>query len=171
MTESAMGFHRKIVYERASWPAITGKQARLIYMGRLWVAAGDLPCEFFLGARIRRPPPELLIVLGSSREDLEDKFESCQLIAHITNREGVPNEETARILISFCVDICAAIGARCGQKRGGSGKNLFRVAVAAATWRPCPRDSESSAGMFSRRDRRDKLKDGLALLKRYLYYL
>jgi membrane protein implicated in regulation of membrane protease activity len=40
------------------------------------------------------PPPELLIVLGSSREDLEDKFESCQLVGHITNREGVPNEET-----------------------------------------------------------------------------
>ena len=42
------------------------------------------------------PPPELLIVLGSSREDLEDKFESCQLVGHITNREGVPNEETTR---------------------------------------------------------------------------
>ena len=42
------------------------------------------------------PPPELLIVLGSSREDLEDKFESCQLVGHITNREGVHNEETTR---------------------------------------------------------------------------
>ena len=42
------------------------------------------------------PPPELLIVLGSSREDLEDKFESCQLVGHITNREGVSNEETMR---------------------------------------------------------------------------
>lgn len=42
------------------------------------------------------PPPELLIVLGSSREDLENKFESCQLVGHITNREGVPNEETMR---------------------------------------------------------------------------
>jgi hypothetical protein len=40
------------------------------------------------------PPPELLIVLGSSREDLEDKFESCELVGHITNRDGVPNEET-----------------------------------------------------------------------------
>jgi hypothetical protein len=42
------------------------------------------------------PPPELLIVLGSSREDLENKFEWCQLVGHITNREGVPNEETMR---------------------------------------------------------------------------
>ena len=42
------------------------------------------------------PPPELLIVLGSSREDLEGKFDSCELAGHITNREGVPNEETTR---------------------------------------------------------------------------
>ena len=42
------------------------------------------------------PPPEVLIVLGSSREDLKDKFDSCELVGHITNREGVPNEETTR---------------------------------------------------------------------------
>jgi hypothetical protein len=42
------------------------------------------------------PPPELLIVLGSSHEDLEGKFDSCELVGHITNREGVPNEETTR---------------------------------------------------------------------------
>ena len=42
------------------------------------------------------PPPEVLIVLGSSREDLEDKFDSCELVGHITNREGVSNEETSR---------------------------------------------------------------------------
>ena len=40
------------------------------------------------------PPPEILIVLGSSAEDLAGVFESCQLVGHITNREGVPNEET-----------------------------------------------------------------------------
>ncbi|HEX5491560.1 MAG TPA: glycosyltransferase family 39 protein [Candidatus Udaeobacter sp.] len=42
------------------------------------------------------PPPELLIVLGSSHEDLEGKFDSCELVGHITNAEGVPNEETTR---------------------------------------------------------------------------
>jgi hypothetical protein len=40
------------------------------------------------------PPPEILIVLGSSAEDLDGVFESCQLVGHITNREGVANEET-----------------------------------------------------------------------------
>jgi len=40
------------------------------------------------------PPPEILIVLGSSAEELAGVFESCQLVGHITNREGVPNEET-----------------------------------------------------------------------------
>ncbi|PZR73374.1 MAG: hypothetical protein DLM52_11210 [Chthoniobacterales bacterium] len=40
------------------------------------------------------PPPEILIVLGSSVEDLGDKFDSCELAGHITNRQGVANEET-----------------------------------------------------------------------------
>ena len=40
------------------------------------------------------PPPEILIVLGASREDLEPRFESCELVGHITNREGIANEET-----------------------------------------------------------------------------
>src|SRR5262249_31796926 len=40
------------------------------------------------------PPPELLIVLGSSAKDLEGKFDSVELIGHISNRENVPNEET-----------------------------------------------------------------------------
>jgi 4-amino-4-deoxy-L-arabinose transferase-like glycosyltransferase len=41
------------------------------------------------------PPPELLIVLGSSARDLEGEFDSCELVGHITNREGVANEETS----------------------------------------------------------------------------
>jgi 4-amino-4-deoxy-L-arabinose transferase-like glycosyltransferase len=41
-------------------------------------------------------PPEILIVLGASAEDLDGLFESCQLVGHITNREGVANEETTR---------------------------------------------------------------------------
>jgi len=40
------------------------------------------------------PPPELLIVLGSSAKKLEARFDSVQLVGHITNREGVANEET-----------------------------------------------------------------------------
>ncbi len=40
------------------------------------------------------PSPEILIVLGSSAEDLDGLFESCLLVGHITNRQGVANEET-----------------------------------------------------------------------------
>ncbi len=40
------------------------------------------------------PPPEVLIVLGVPRGKLESQFESCQLIGHVTNVDGVPNEET-----------------------------------------------------------------------------
>jgi hypothetical protein len=54
------------------------------------------PVNSFWERGYGEPPPELLIVLGSSREDLEGKFDSCELVGHITNREGVPNEETIR---------------------------------------------------------------------------
>ncbi len=40
------------------------------------------------------PPPEVLIVLGASAKRLEGRFDSCELVGHITNREGVANEET-----------------------------------------------------------------------------
>ena len=40
------------------------------------------------------PPPELLIVLGSSAKKLEGRFDSVELVGHTTNREGVANEET-----------------------------------------------------------------------------
>lgn len=40
------------------------------------------------------PPPETLIVVGFSREFGERLFESCELAGHITNRDGVANEET-----------------------------------------------------------------------------
>ena len=40
------------------------------------------------------PPPELLIVLGSSAKKLEGNFYSVELVGHTTNREGVANEET-----------------------------------------------------------------------------
>ena len=40
------------------------------------------------------PPPETLIVIGLSRQYLEDKFAACELVAHTWNRYGVLNEET-----------------------------------------------------------------------------
>ncbi len=40
------------------------------------------------------PPPEVLIVLGFARESLERKFESVELAGHLTNGDGVLNEET-----------------------------------------------------------------------------
>jgi hypothetical protein len=58
------------------------------------------PVNSFWERGYGEPPPELLIVLGFSREDLEGKFDSCELVGRITNREGVPNEETTR-----CPDI------------------------------------------------------------------
>lgn len=41
------------------------------------------------------PAPELLIVLGTTAKDLAGDFDSVQLIGHVTNREGVANEETS----------------------------------------------------------------------------
>ena len=41
------------------------------------------------------PPPEILIVLGLSREFGEQSFESCELVGHITNKYGVANEESS----------------------------------------------------------------------------
>jgi Dolichyl-phosphate-mannose-protein mannosyltransferase len=52
------------------------------------------PTNSFWERGYGNPPPEVLIVLGSSAEDLAGKFDSCQLVGHITNREGVANEET-----------------------------------------------------------------------------
>ncbi|HUA84285.1 MAG TPA: glycosyltransferase family 39 protein [Bryobacteraceae bacterium] len=40
------------------------------------------------------PPPEVLIVAGLSRGYLEQRFESCEWAAHVSNRFGVVNEET-----------------------------------------------------------------------------
>ena len=54
------------------------------------------PVNSFWERGYGEPPPELLIVLGFSREDLEGKFDSCELVGHVTNREDVPNEETMR---------------------------------------------------------------------------
>jgi hypothetical protein len=52
------------------------------------------PTNSFWERGCGNPPPEILIVLGSSAEDLAGKFDSCQLVGHITNRAGVANEET-----------------------------------------------------------------------------
>lgn len=42
------------------------------------------------------PPPQTVIVVGGSREGLEERFASVELAGHITNRYGVENEETTR---------------------------------------------------------------------------
>jgi len=42
------------------------------------------------------PPPEVVIVLGTSRESVEKKFAACQLMAHSWNRFRVQNEETVQ---------------------------------------------------------------------------
>jgi len=39
-------------------------------------------------------PPEILIVIGLSREFAEHSFESCALVGQITNKYGVANEES-----------------------------------------------------------------------------
>jgi hypothetical protein len=41
-----------------------------------------------------KPPPSVLIVLGSSREDAEDLFTACRLAGHNGNSLGVENEES-----------------------------------------------------------------------------
>ncbi|MCA1658076.1 MAG: hypothetical protein LC627_02130, partial [Verrucomicrobiaceae bacterium] len=42
------------------------------------------------------PPPEVLIVLGHSREFVERHFESCETVGRVSNRHGVANEESTR---------------------------------------------------------------------------
>ncbi len=41
------------------------------------------------------PPPQTLIVLGLSRSYAQEIFSSCELAGHISNRDGVKNEETS----------------------------------------------------------------------------
>jgi hypothetical protein len=40
------------------------------------------------------PPPQILIVVGMSRQFLDENFTSCQLVAHTWNSFGIVNEET-----------------------------------------------------------------------------
>jgi hypothetical protein len=40
------------------------------------------------------PPPDVLIVVGYSREFLEQEFASCVVAGHVHNRLNIPNEET-----------------------------------------------------------------------------
>lgn len=42
------------------------------------------------------PPPSTLIIVGSSREQLEQRFDSVLLVGHVTNPYGVRNEETEK---------------------------------------------------------------------------
>lgn len=65
-----------------------------LYGPALGLPTAICPVNSFWARGYGDPPPEVLIVLGASREDLEDKFDSCELVGHITNREGISNEET-----------------------------------------------------------------------------
>jgi hypothetical protein len=40
------------------------------------------------------PPPTTLIVLGNSREDVDEIFTGCRLAGHNGNTEGIRNEES-----------------------------------------------------------------------------
>ncbi len=40
------------------------------------------------------PPPQTLVVVGFTRDDVERMFEACDLAGHTSNRYGVKNEET-----------------------------------------------------------------------------
>jgi 4-amino-4-deoxy-L-arabinose transferase-like glycosyltransferase len=42
------------------------------------------------------PPPETLIVIGKTREELDPVFKSCTVAGHTWNRYGIENEETTR---------------------------------------------------------------------------
>ena len=42
------------------------------------------------------PPPETVIVVGFDREFVEHHFESAEVVARVTNRHGVANEETTQ---------------------------------------------------------------------------
>ena len=66
------------------------------------------------------PPPELLIVLGSSARDLEGYFDSVELVGHITNREGVANEETINHPYFFFVATSEDPGRTPGRRSGVS---------------------------------------------------
>ena len=67
-----------------------------LYGPALGLPPAICPVNSFWERGYGNSPPEVLIVLGSSQADLEDKFDSCELVGHITNREGVSNEETDR---------------------------------------------------------------------------
>jgi hypothetical protein len=40
------------------------------------------------------PPPQTLVVVGFTRDDVQRMFEACDLAGHTSNRYGVKNEET-----------------------------------------------------------------------------
>ena len=65
-----------------------------LYGPRHGLPAAICPVNSFWERGYGDPPPELLIVLGGSVKNLEGRFDSVELVGHVTNREGVANEET-----------------------------------------------------------------------------
>lgn len=66
-----------------------------LYGSRHGLPPAICPVNSFWQRGYGDPPPELLIVLGTTAQDLAGDFDSVQLIGHVTNREGVANEETS----------------------------------------------------------------------------
>ncbi len=53
------------------------------------------------------PPPQTLITLGFSQQELAQIFQSCRLAGRVTNRYGVQNEETGHPDIYVCQNLRA----------------------------------------------------------------
>jgi hypothetical protein len=60
------------------------------------------------------PPPQTLVIVGEQREWTEKYFTDCELVAPITNRYNVMNEETGSFLASSSAAACRDRGRRYG---------------------------------------------------------
>ena len=76
---------------------ITARRARSIFTGRTFIchpqSAARTP---FGGAVTGIRLAETVIVVGFDREFVDYYFRSSELVAHVSNREGITNEETTR---------------------------------------------------------------------------
>ncbi len=80
------------------------------------------------------PPPEILIVIGLSRDFAEHSFESCELVGHVTNRYGVANEEIPIMPTYSFVGICVKRGLNFGgnsvaMAEGNITKQMSRLGI------------------------------------------
>ena len=75
------------------------------------------------------PPPETLIVIGLSREFVDEHFNSCRLVAHTWNRYGVKNEETRIIRIFSFVVVRVKPGRNSGRIFGITGRAVCNCVI------------------------------------------